>query len=436
MPESGFEPLTQGFSVQCSTAELFRPNKMFSILIIYIIFWLFINNFFNLLTQKVEILFLPQTILQNLNLNFCFQIFFILILIFNLIKNNKQRFVYYLTFIFFFILAKKGYWYQIITQEYNYEPSFETSIAFIHPILLNLSLCLLIILLIYLNVKIIIFLINILGMSIMLGSLWAYEELNWGGFWFYDEIENFSILFFIFILKFLPEHMKSLKTFKTLKFWEVSLIFYLFFFGKFFLVESIHKFSSSLNFILDYDFKYYNIIKAITILLIGIAMLAWLKLAINKIISIRLTKEILIQKSISLVSLMLIILLIASFNQASIAIPINRMVMAFIILLLVIIIEPNHNYLKIFIIYITLCNDNIFYFSINDQSFLLNNIFIDNSKITINTVFENYYLFLNLDFKKDIITSSTFFIKKKTIGYLETSSQIDKICKENFNIFF
>lgn len=109
MPESGFEPLTQGFSVQCSTAELFRPNKMFSILIIYIIFWLFINNFFNLLTQKVEILFLPQTILQNLNLNFCFQIFFILILIFNLIKNNKQRFVYYLTFIFFFILAKKGY---------------------------------------------------------------------------------------------------------------------------------------------------------------------------------------------------------------------------------------------------------------------------------------------------------------------------------------
>ena len=109
MPESGFEPLTQGFSVQCSTAELFRPDKMFSILIIYIIFWLFINNFLNLLTQKIEIFFLSQITLQNLSLNLCFQIFFILILILNLIKNNKQRFIYYLTSIFIFILAKKGY---------------------------------------------------------------------------------------------------------------------------------------------------------------------------------------------------------------------------------------------------------------------------------------------------------------------------------------
>lgn len=33
-----------------------------------------------------------------------------------------------------------------------------------------------------------------LGIGIMLGSWWAYRELGWGGFWFWDPVENSSLL--------------------------------------------------------------------------------------------------------------------------------------------------------------------------------------------------------------------------------------------------
>ena len=28
----------------------------------------------------------------------------------------------------------------------------------------------------------------------MLGSIWAYYELGWGGFWFWDPVENVSLM--------------------------------------------------------------------------------------------------------------------------------------------------------------------------------------------------------------------------------------------------
>jgi len=33
-----------------------------------------------------------------------------------------------------------------------------------------------------------------LGIGIMLGSIWAYYELGWGGFWFWDPVENISLM--------------------------------------------------------------------------------------------------------------------------------------------------------------------------------------------------------------------------------------------------
>ena len=33
-----------------------------------------------------------------------------------------------------------------------------------------------------------------LTLGIMLGSVWAYYELGWGGFWFWDPVENVSLM--------------------------------------------------------------------------------------------------------------------------------------------------------------------------------------------------------------------------------------------------
>ena len=33
-----------------------------------------------------------------------------------------------------------------------------------------------------------------LTIGIMLGSIWAYYELGWGGFWFWDPVENISLM--------------------------------------------------------------------------------------------------------------------------------------------------------------------------------------------------------------------------------------------------
>ena len=33
-----------------------------------------------------------------------------------------------------------------------------------------------------------------LSVGILLGSIWAYYELGWGGFWFWDPVENVSLM--------------------------------------------------------------------------------------------------------------------------------------------------------------------------------------------------------------------------------------------------
>ena len=33
-----------------------------------------------------------------------------------------------------------------------------------------------------------------LTLGILLGSIWAYYELGWGGFWFWDPVENVSLM--------------------------------------------------------------------------------------------------------------------------------------------------------------------------------------------------------------------------------------------------
>ena len=36
--------------------------------------------------------------------------------------------------------------------------------------------------------------LDFLTLGILLGSIWAYYELGWGGFWFWDPVENVSLM--------------------------------------------------------------------------------------------------------------------------------------------------------------------------------------------------------------------------------------------------
>lgn len=98
--------------------------------------------------------------------------------------------------------------------------------------------------------KIAVFSWTLLSIGILLGSWWAYHELGWGGWWFWDPVENISLLPWIFLL--LVIHNVSY----TLKYGKVTRSLYLFSiltfisscYGTFFvrsgLITSIHSFAS------------------------------------------------------------------------------------------------------------------------------------------------------------------------------------------------
>ncbi|MCS7205745.1 MAG: cytochrome c biogenesis protein CcsA [Leptospiraceae bacterium] len=62
-----------------------------------------------------------------------------------------------------------------------------------------------------------------LGFGILLGSLWAYEELGWGGYWAWDPVENASLMPFLFGTAFLHS-LAVLEQRKMFHFWSLLLI--------------------------------------------------------------------------------------------------------------------------------------------------------------------------------------------------------------------
>ena len=61
-----------------------------------------------------------------------------------------------------------------------------------------------------------------LTIGIMLGSIWAYYELGWGGFWFWDPVENISIMPW-FCLTALIHTVLVLEKRQSLKNWTIVL---------------------------------------------------------------------------------------------------------------------------------------------------------------------------------------------------------------------
>jgi cytochrome c-type biogenesis protein CcmF len=90
-----------------------------------------------------------------------------------------------------------------------------------------------------------------LTIGIILGMRWAYEELGWGGYWFWDPVENASLLPWLAATAFLHS-IQIQENRGMLKVWNMSLVvltFLLTIFATFLtrsgLIESVHAFAEN-----------------------------------------------------------------------------------------------------------------------------------------------------------------------------------------------
>ncbi len=88
-----------------------------------------------------------------------------------------------------------------------------------------------------------------LSFGLVLGMLWAYEELGWGGYWGWDPVENAGLLPWFTATAFLHSVMVQERR-GMLKVWNVTLVivtFFLTIFGTFMtrsgVVQSVHAFA-------------------------------------------------------------------------------------------------------------------------------------------------------------------------------------------------
>src|SRR5438874_1207514 len=98
----------------------------------------------------------------------------------------------------------------------------------------------------------IMFWVFLLSIGLMLGMIWAYEELGWGGYWEWDPVENAALLPWFTATAFLHSVMVQEKR-GMLRVWNVSLViitFFLTIFGTFMtrsgVVQSVHAFGEDI----------------------------------------------------------------------------------------------------------------------------------------------------------------------------------------------
>ena len=92
-----------------------------------------------------------------------------------------------------------------------------------------------------------------LSVGIIFGMRWAYEELGWGGYWFWDPVENASLLPWLTATAFLHS-IQIQESRGMLRVWNMSLVlmtFLLTIFATFLtrsgLIESVHSFAQELK---------------------------------------------------------------------------------------------------------------------------------------------------------------------------------------------
>ena len=89
-----------------------------------------------------------------------------------------------------------------------------------------------------------------LTIGITLGSWWAYYELGWGGYWFWDPVENVALMPWLAATAFIHSLSVSIKS-KKLRVWTILLsilVFSLSLFGAFIvrsgIIDSVHSFAN------------------------------------------------------------------------------------------------------------------------------------------------------------------------------------------------
>jgi len=89
-----------------------------------------------------------------------------------------------------------------------------------------------------------------LTVGIALGSWWAYYELGWGGYWFWDPVENVALMPWLVATAFIHSLSVSSKS-KLLRIWTILLsimVFSLSLFGAFIvrsgIIDSVHSFAN------------------------------------------------------------------------------------------------------------------------------------------------------------------------------------------------
>ncbi len=92
-----------------------------------------------------------------------------------------------------------------------------------------------------------------LSFGLMLGMIWAYEELGWGGYWAWDPVENAGLLPWFTATAFLHSVMVQERR-GMLRVWNVTLVittFFLTIFGTFMtrsgVVQSVHAFGEDVQ---------------------------------------------------------------------------------------------------------------------------------------------------------------------------------------------
>jgi len=90
-----------------------------------------------------------------------------------------------------------------------------------------------------------------LSIGLVLGGLWAYEELGWGGYWAWDPVENAGLLPWLMCTAFLHSVMVQERR-GMLKVWNLVLVvmsFFMTIYGTFLtrsgVVQSVHAFGES-----------------------------------------------------------------------------------------------------------------------------------------------------------------------------------------------
>lgn len=113
-----------------------------------------------------------------------------------------------------------------------------------------------------------------LANGIIFGMRWAYQELGWGGFWFWDPVENASLLPWLTATAFLHS-IQIQENRGMLKIWNMSLVsltFLLTIFATFLtrsgLIESVHTFAENTKIAMIF-LTFLGVVTGICVLLIA-----------------------------------------------------------------------------------------------------------------------------------------------------------------------